>query len=424
MYMHVFTQNQVLSMKMSFRELFRRIAAIDADPKDDAETRLPKSLLVLSSVPFIFLPLLWSIMYIAFGEVYVALIPMAYSIFSFFSLVHYSYTKRFESYRFNQLLLILILPFAVMISMGGFIGGSAVILWGLISPLGSLVFDEPRKSLRWIFAYLGLIVMGSILSSWLEITPILTDQQIQFFFFINFTAVSSLIFMMFYYFVRQKQYFQQRTDELLLNILPKEIAAELKETGVTRAKDFDNVTVLFTDFENFTLIAEQMSAQELVNEIHYCYSAFDQIISVHGLEKIKTIGDSYMCVAGVPVDRETHAVDAVMAAMEIKAFVDREHQIRQAKGQMSFNIRIGLHSGPVVAGIVGLKKFAYDIWGDTVNIASRLESSGEPGKVNISGSTYELVKDRFACRYRGKIEAKHKGEIDMYFVEGIKTVDI
>jgi len=422
--MHVFTQNQVLSMKLSFRELFRRIAAIGADPKDDAETRLPKSLLVLSSVPFIFLPLLWSIMYIAFGEVYVALIPMAYSIFSFFSLVHYSYTKRFESYRFNQLLLILILPFAVMISMGGFIGGSAVILWGLISPLGSLVFDEPRKSLRWIFAYLGLIVMGSILSSWLQITPILTDQQIQFFFFINFTAVSSLIFMMFYYFVRQKQYFQQRTDELLLNILPKEIAAELKETGVTRAKDFDNVTVLFTDFENFTLIAEQMSAQELVNEIHYCYSAFDQIISVHGLEKIKTIGDSYMCVAGVPVDRETHAVDAVMAAMEIKAFVDREHQIRQAKGQMSFNIRIGLHSGPVVAGIVGLKKFAYDIWGDTVNIASRLESSGEPGKVNISGSTYELVKDRFACQYRGKIEAKHKGEIDMYFVEGIKTVDI
>jgi len=422
--MHVFTQNQVLSMKLSFRELFRRIAAIGADPKDDAETRLPKSLLVLSSVPFIFLPLLWSVMYIAFGEVYVALIPMAYSIFSFFSLVHYSYTKRFESYRFNQLLLILILPFAVMISMGGFIGGSAVILWGLISPLGSLVFDEPRKSLRWIFAYLGLIVMGSILSSWLQITPILTDQQIQFFFFINFTAVSSLIFMMFYYFVRQKQYFQQRTDELLLNILPKEIAAELKETGVTRAKDFDNVTVLFTDFENFTLIAEQMSAQELVNEIHYCYSAFDQIISVHGLEKIKTIGDSYMCVAGVPVDRETHAVDAVMAAMAICNFINEEKIIKQVNGLPFFDIRIGLHSGPVVAGIVGLKKFAYDIWGDTVNIASRLESSGEPGKVNISGSTYELVKDRFACQYRGKIEAKHKGEIDMYFVEGIKTVDI
>lgn len=411
-------------MKIKFRQLFRCIAAIGADPKDDAETRLPKSLLVLSSVPFIFLPLLWSIMYISFGEVYVALIPLAYSVFSFFSLVHYSYTKRFESYRFNQLFLILVLPFAVMIFMGGFIGGSAVIMWGLISPLGSLVFDEPRKSLRWIFAYLGLVVLSSILTSWLDTTSVLTAQQIQFFFFINFVAVSSLIFMMFYYFVRQKQYFQQRTEELLLNILPKEIATELKETGGTKAKDFENVTVLFTDFEKFTSIAEKMSAQELVNEIHYCYSAFDQIISAHGLEKIKTIGDSYMCVAGVPVERDTHAIDAVKAALEICAFIEVEKYSRQAKGQTWFNIRIGLHSGPVVAGIVGLKKFAYDIWGDTVNIASRLESSGEPGKVNISGSTFELVKDNFVCQYRGKIKAKNKGEIDMYFVEGAKHLDV
>jgi adenylate cyclase len=407
-------------MKVSFRQLFRRIAAIGTDSKDDAETRLPKSLLVLSSVPFIFLPFLWSIMYISFGEVYVALIPMAYSVFSFFSLVHYSYTKRFESYRFNQLFLILVLPFAVMISMGGFIGGSAVILWGLISPLGSLVFDEPRKSLRWIFAYLGLIVLSSIVTSWLDITTILTAQQIQFFFFINFVAVSSLIFMMFYYFVRQKQYFQERNEELLLNILPREIATELKETGVVRARDFENVTVLFTDFKDFTFITEKMSAQELVNEIHYGYSAFDQIISAHGLEKIKTIGDSYMCVAGIPVESDTHAIDAVMAAMEICAFVERENQIRQTKGQSWFTVRIGLHSGPVVAGIVGLKKFAYDIWGDTVNIASRLESSGEEGKINISGSTYALVKDRFACHYRGKIEARNRGEFDMYFVEGTK----
>lgn len=408
-------------MKIGFRQLFRRIAAIGTDLKDDAETRLPKSLLVLSSVPFIFLPFLWSIMYISFGEVYVALIPMAYSVFSFFSLVHYSYTKRFESYRFNQLFLILVLPFAVMISMGGFIGGSAVILWGLISPLGSLVFDQPRKSLRWIFSYLGLIVLSSIVTSWLDITTVLTDQQIQFFFFINFVAVSSLIFMMFYYFVRQKQYFQERNEELLLNILPRQIATELKETGGVRARDFENVTVLFTDFKDFTSITEKMSAQELVNEIHYGYSAFDEIISRHGLEKIKTIGDSYMCVAGIPVACDTHAIDAVVAAMEICAFVERENLIRQAKGESWFKVRIGLHSGPVVAGIVGLKKFAYDIWGDTVNIASRLESSGEEGKINLSGSTYALIKDRFACHYRGKIEARNKGEIDMYFVEGIKN---
>lgn len=291
-----------------------------------------------------------------------------------------------------------------------------MILWGLISPLGSMIFDDARKSIRWLYAYLGLVVLSSILSLAFDITSQLSDAQIQLFFVINFIGVGALIFLMFYYFVRQKQYFQQRTDELLLNILPGEIPTELKETGVTQAKDFNSVTVLFTDFENFTSIAERMSAQELVNEIHYCYSAFDQIITSHGLEKIKTIGDSYMCVAGVPVERETHAVDAVRAALEINVFIEMEKYKRQAHGQTWFNIRIGLHSGPVVAGIVGLKKFAYDIWGDTVNIASRLESSGEPGKVNISGSTYDLVGDHFACQYRGKIEAKHKGEIDMYFV--------
>ncbi|HSF90421.1 MAG TPA: adenylate/guanylate cyclase domain-containing protein [Saprospiraceae bacterium] len=411
-------------MKIWFRHLTKRLASIGALPNEDAETRLPKTILVLSSILFMFAGLLWGCMYLYFGELHAGLIPLGYTIFSFFSLIRYEMTRRFEAYRFAQLLLILLLPFFLMVALGGFVEGSAVILWGLISPLGSMIFDDPRKSMRWIFAYLGLVVLSSVLTLAFDITSRLSDAQIQFFFVINFVGVGSLIFMMFYYFVRQKQYFQQRTDELLLNILPKEIAAELKETGVTRAKDFDNVTVMFTDFENFTLIAEKLSAQELVNEIHYCYSAFDQIISAHGLEKIKTIGDSYMCVAGLPVERDTHATDAVMAAMEINAFVDREHQLRRAKGQMSFNIRIGLHSGPVVAGIVGLKKFAYDIWGDTVNTASRLESSGEPGKVNISGSTYELVKDHFVCQYRGKIEAKHKGGIDMYFVEGIKPADV
>jgi adenylate cyclase len=411
-------------VKNWFRHLTRRLASIGSLPDEDAETRLPKTILVLSSILFMLAGLLWGCMYVYFGAGMAALIPLGYAIFSLFSLVRYGLTKQFERYRFAQLLLILLLPFLLMVALGGFVQGSAVILWGLISPLGSMIFDDARKSIRWIYAYLGLVVLSSILNLTFDITSHLSDAQIQLFFVINFGGVGALIFLMFYYFVRQKQYFQQRTDELLLNILPGQIATELKETGVTKAKDFDSVTVLFTDFENFTSIAERMSAQELVNEIHYCYSAFDQIITAHGLEKIKTIGDSYMCVAGLPVERGTHAVDAVMAALAINDFVTREQQLRQVNGQTWFNIRIGLHSGPVVAGIVGLKKFAYDIWGDTVNIASRLESSGEPGKVNISGSTYDLVRDQFACQYRGRIEAKHKGEIDMYFVEGIKQADL
>lgn len=208
-----------------------------------------------------------------------------------------------------------------------------------------------------------------------------------------------------------------RSDELLLNILPFEIAEELKTTGTTKAKVYDNVTVLFTDFKNFTIVSENLTAQELVNDINYYYSAFDDIITKHGIEKIKTIGDSYMCVGGLPEVSHTHAISTVNVALEIRDFVEIEKQKRITENKPYFEIRIGCNSGPVIAGIVGTKKFAYDIWGDTVNIASRMESSCETGKINISETTYQLVKDNFKCVHRGKIEAKNKGIIDMYFVE-------
>lgn len=211
---------------------------------------------------------------------------------------------------------------------------------------------------------------------------------------------------------------KKKSDDLLLNILPSEVANELKENGSAEAKHFDEVTVMFTDFKGFTQISENLSPTELVSEIHDCFKAFDHIIEKHNIEKIKTIGDSYMCAGGLPVSNKTNANDIVNAAIEIQHFMEQHSQQRKSVGKEIFEIRIGIHTGPVVAGIVGVKKFAYDIWGDTVNIASRMESSGEVGKVNISGSTYKLVKDKFSCIYRGKIYAKNKGEIDMYFVEG------
>ncbi|CAN5428376.1 hypothetical protein BH11BAC1_BH11BAC1_12900 [soil metagenome] len=210
---------------------------------------------------------------------------------------------------------------------------------------------------------------------------------------------------------------KNRSEELLLNILPFETAQELKEKGSSDARQFDEVTVMFTDFKDFTQIAEQLNPSDLVADIDYCYKAFDEIIGKYNIEKIKTIGDSYMAAGGLPVANTTNAIDVVCAAQDIQLFMDQLKTKSIAEKKPYFEIRIGIHTGPVVAGIVGIKKFAYDIWGDTVNIASRMQSSGETGKTNISGNTYELVKEKFNCSHRGKIQAKNKGEIDMYFIE-------
>jgi class 3 adenylate cyclase len=214
---------------------------------------------------------------------------------------------------------------------------------------------------------------------------------------------------------------KKKTDELLLNILPAETADELKANGFAKAKNYDLVTVLFADFKGFTAISEKMKPEELVYELNYCFSAFDSITQKYGIEKIKTIGDAYMCAGGLPGKNTTHPNDVVNAALEIRAFMVNYKIDRELKGEIPFEIRIGINTGPVVAGIVGFKKFAYDIWGDTVNIASRMESCSEPGRINISGSTYQLVRNNYDCTLRGKIEAKGIGEIEMYFVEGVKT---
>ena len=207
-----------------------------------------------------------------------------------------------------------------------------------------------------------------------------------------------------------------RSDNLLLNILPSEIASELKMTGASETRSYSAVTVMFADFVDFTKISEQVSPEDLVKEIHTCFSAFDHIIQKHKVEKIKTIGDAYLCAGGLPVPDPEHAIRVVNAAMEIMSYIRERKKIKEAKNELPFQLRIGIHSGPLVAGIVGVKKYAYDIWGDTVNIAARMEQNSSTGKINISSKTYELVKSHFDCEYRGKIEAKNKGEIDMYFV--------
>jgi len=220
---------------------------------------------------------------------------------------------------------------------------------------------------------------------------------------------------------RRTQKALERSDELLLNILPEEVAEELKAKGHADAKHFDQVTILFTDFKGFTEASERMSPQELVEELNTCFKAFDGIITAHGIEKIKTIGDAYMCAGGLPVPASSTPAGVVQAAVDMQAFMITRKKERDALGKPAFEMRVGIHTGPVVAGIVGVKKFAYDIWGDTVNTASRMESSGEVGQVNISESTYALVRAQAGSLFhftpRGRVQAKGKGEMEMYFVE-------
>ncbi len=215
----------------------------------------------------------------------------------------------------------------------------------------------------------------------------------------------------------QLQKEKETSENLLLNILPWETTQELKKNGSVKAKDFNMVSVLFTDFKDFTRFSSGLPSKELVELIDFYYREMDEITNRHGIEKIKTIGDSYMCASGLPAERQDHALAAVRAALEIRDFVQRTKEELMKKNKPYFEVRIGINSGPVVAGIVGIKKFAYDIWGDTVNVASRMESNGVAGKVNISASTYELVKDYFEFEHRGNIPVKNKGEIGMYFVE-------
>ena len=216
---------------------------------------------------------------------------------------------------------------------------------------------------------------------------------------------------------------KRKSDDLLLNILPKKTAEELKENGMVKAKKFESVTIMFTDFQAFTQHSQKLTPETLVKTVDYYFSKFDEIIEKYSLEKIKTIGDAYMCAGGLNSESPDHHLKIIQAAFEISDFIKKSKASNL--GEMAhFDIRIGINTGPVVAGVVGKKKFAYDIWGDSVNVASRMESNSQAGRINVSENTYKLIKNEFHCEYRGEIEVKNKGLMKMYFVEKSKVASI
>jgi adenylate cyclase len=390
-----------------------RVARIGADPDDDDDIRLQKSLLVVCAIPFVLAGAAWGLMYILIGELWAGMIPLSYSVISLLSIFHFGVTSRYRFFRFSQLMLILLLPFFLMVALGGFLNGSAVILWALICPLGALLFDEPSHALRWFMAFVSLVALSGFLQPYVNFANTLSPGMVNFFFVINFIGVGSIVFLMIYFFVGQKNLFQEKSEALLLNILPKEIVSILKNESRTIADHFEGTSILFADIVDFTPMSASMTPTELVELLNEVFSYFDVLVEKHGLEKIKTIGDCYMAASGVPGPRADHAQALVAMALEMREYVNLN---KICGHKLSF--RIGLNSGPVVAGVIGRKKFIYDLWGDAVNTASRMESHGQEGTIQITRATYELVKDDYVCEPQGTVNVKGKGEMEVWYVSG------
>jgi guanylate cyclase len=315
--------------------------------------------------------------------------------------------------------MILLLPFLLMLALGGYANASAVILWSIIAPLGALIFDEPGQAPFWFLGYLGLVVASGFLQPYLRSANHLSSNQLLAFYVLNIGAVSAIAFILLYTFVRQRNALlaqlrveQAKSDGLLLNILPAEVAAILKNGERTIADHFPGASILFADMVGFTPMTASMAPADMLALLNVVFSYFDSLVEKYGLEKIRTIGDSYMVASGVPRPRPDHAQALARMALEMRTYIQTNPSC--VDRQLSF--RIGINSGPVVAGVIGRKKFIYDLWGDAVNTASRMESHGTPGCIQITRETYELIKDEFICEARGTIMVKGKGEMETWYL--------
>ena len=392
------------------------VARIGSDPNDDDDIRLQKSLLVICAVPFMLAGVFWGLLYVFSGEPLAGAIPLSYSFISLLSIIYFGWTRQYQFFRFSQLALILLLPFVLMVALGGFVNGSAVILWALISPLGALLFDEPRHAPGWFLAFAVLLALSGFLQPYVRLANHLSPVLVIFFFVVNLLGVGSLVFMMVFYFVGQKNMFQQKSEALLLNILPKEIAAILKNESRTIADHYEEASVLFADMVGFTPLSAKLPPVEIVELLNEVFSFFDSLLDKYGVEKIRTIGDSYMVASGVPSGRSDHAQALTYMALDMRDYIS-SHTFRNDQ-RVSF--RIGINSGSMIAGVIGRRKFVYDVWGDAVNIASRMESHGLGGAVQITQATYELIRDEFMCEPRGTVNVKGKGEMEVWLVLSAK----
>ncbi|MET0723117.1 MAG: adenylate/guanylate cyclase domain-containing protein [Tardiphaga sp.] len=390
------------------------IAEIGADLRDSDEVALQKVILISVVLASAVAAAVCGLVYMAVGALAAGAVPATYSILSVANTVLFSRFHHYQLYRFTQLALIALLPWLMTICLGGIHNSSAVILWSTLCPLGALVVHDLQSAIRSFWLFLVLLASSALLQS-PGIPAFLSPSMINLFFVLNIGGVLSIVFAMLYYFVDKKNQFQAKSEMLLLNILPIEISNILKVEHRTIADQYDEASILFADVVEFTPLARSMSPTDLVGLLDEVFICFDFLVEKYQVEKIKTIGDCYMVVAGVPRRRVDHAHALARLALDMQACVDE----REFHGRR-LSFRIGMNSGPVVAGIIGRKKFIYDLWGDAVNMASRMESHGQSRAIQITHATYELIKDDFVCETRGTIDVKGSGEMEIWHIVGEK----
>ena len=413
-----------------------RLRSAGISPADSETLRLQKSLLFFATGLISLASMVWLSIYWQLGPRFSSNLPFALQLLLVGNLLVYLKTLNFNVFRLLQLSLFLFTPFVAQWSIGSFITASGISLWALLAPIGAVLFIGPRESGAWFFAYVVLTTLSGAFDYYLADSSSNLPQQVPpattaFFFALNFTAVSTIVYLLLRYSDSEKhraqkrlqeahgllQVEQERSERLLLNILPAPIAERLKNGDEPIADGFAEVSVMFADIVNFTRVAEGLTPQQVFAMLNKIFSCFDDLAEKYGLEKIKTIGDAYMVAGGLNDARNDYSGALAEMALEMCRLLDQDFNINE----MRLELRIGIGSGPVVAGVVGKKKFIYDLWGDTVNVASRVTSEGVPGVVQVDDRTYQRLRDHFAFQEAQTIHLKGKGNMVVHRLIGRRT---
>ena len=402
------------------------IGRLGIDPRDDEDLRHQKRLLVLLALLILPVSVVWGTVYLALGST-VGFLPFLYLAVSVGSLALFARTRNFRLLLVIQLLAILLSTSLGQMLVGGFLPSGGVALWGILAPLGAIVFLSVRRAIGWFLGFVAVFLVtgiaGEILFTDADFPNWFNSTMLA----LNIIGVGAIAFTVLASFAHERdralaalRVEQDKSESLLANILPRSIADRLKANGRAIADHFDSASVVFADVVDFTPLAQRLAPSEVVGILDRLFSGFDSLVEQHGLEKIKTIGDCYMAAAGVPDPSTDHAHRAALLALDM-----RESVASSPVGDgLDLQLRIGINSGPLVAGVIGSKRFLYDLWGDAVNTASRMESLGTPGEIQITLDTYELLKDEFECRPRGTIQVKGKGEMETWYLVGPRSPNV